>query len=134
MMGDGDIEQVDPLDLDLLTASLRADAGDNATFFEVLASKLADALGERLSVERDGGLLRRGRAVRSLSVDLDGSILTISRERGRLSCLARRSVRGVVLSTEELGFDEWLARLARGLAEEAKRSATTRAALQALLA
>ncbi|MGH9065527.1 MAG: hypothetical protein ACRD0L_16460 [Acidimicrobiales bacterium] len=123
----------EPLDLDLLTASLRADASDNDTFFEVLGAKLSSALGERVSLEREGGFRRKDHRVRAVVVDLGDNVMTATREKGRIACQARRSVRGIVLRTEELGFDEWLGRLAQALGEEAKRSATTRAALQSLL-
>lgn len=123
----------EPLDLDLLTASLRADASDNDTFFEVLGAKLTSALGERVSLERAGGFLRKDPRVRTISVDLGDTVLSATREKGRITCQARRSVRGIVLKTQELDFDGWLVRLAQSLSEEAKRSASTRAALQALL-
>lgn len=122
-----------PLDLELLTASLRADTSDNDTFFEVLAAKLSSALGDRVALQRGGGLLKRNGPVRSISVDLGESVLTASKDKGRISCQARRSVRGIVLRTEELDFDQWLTTLAQTLAEEAKHSAATRAALQSLL-
>ncbi|HZD67200.1 MAG TPA: hypothetical protein VE152_13975, partial [Acidimicrobiales bacterium] len=60
----------DPVDLDLLSASLRADASDTETFFEVLSKKLVAALGERVSLEREGGLFRRDHRVREISVEL----------------------------------------------------------------
>ena len=48
-------------DFDLLASSLRADARDIETFAEALATKLEAALGERVEVERKGGLLGRKR-------------------------------------------------------------------------
>ncbi|HZD64464.1 MAG TPA: hypothetical protein VE152_00025, partial [Acidimicrobiales bacterium] len=66
-------------------------------------------------------------------VELGSQVLTVSRSKGRLSCHARRRVRGVVLRTEELDLDTWLGSLARGLADEARRSAATRTTLQSLL-
>ena len=44
-------------DLDLLAASLRADAGDLEAFVEALAVKLEAALPDQVEVERRGGLL-----------------------------------------------------------------------------
>lgn len=123
----------EPLELDLLTASLRADAADNDTFFEVLGAKLSSALGPRVTLERAGSRFSRDRSVRGVSVDLGDTVLSAGRVKGRVTCQARRSVRGIVVRTEELDCDEWLARLAQALAEEARHSATTRAALQSLL-
>ncbi len=124
---------VEPTDLDLLTASLRADAPDNETFFEVLGTKLRSALGERVTLERGGGFLKRDNRVRSIVVDLGDMVLSATRDKGRITCQARRSVRGIVLKTEDLDLDGWLVRLAQLLAEEARRSAATRNALQSLL-
>lgn len=122
-----------PTDLDMLTAALRADGSDNDTFFPVLGEKLSSALGERVRLERDGGFRKREHPLRSITVDLGDMVLVATREKARISCIARKSVRGIVLRTDQLDFDAWLAVLASALAEEAKRSATTRAALGSLL-
>jgi hypothetical protein len=123
------------LDLELLTASLRADASDVDTFFEVFADKMTGALGNRVTVERGGGgLLRRGpTSVHRVLIGLGDRQLEATKDKDRVVCRVRHAVRGVVLRTEELAFDEWLLVLGKELAEEAKRSASTRAALQALL-
>lgn len=120
-------------DLDLLIAALRADGEDNDTFFQVLAEKLSSALGERVVLSREGGLRRRDHPVRSISVDVGGNTLVATREKGRIACVARKTVRGIVLRTDQLEFDAWLAALAGALADEARSSATTRAALESLL-
>lgn len=120
-------------DLDLLIAALRADGADNDTFFQVLAEKLSSALGERVVLSREGGLRRRDHPVRSISVDVGGNTLVATREKGRIACVARKTVRGIVLRTDQLEFDAWLAALAGALADEARSSATTRAALESLL-
>ncbi len=122
-----------PTDLDLLTAALRADGSDNDTFFQVLAEKLCSALGDRVSLSREGGFRKREHPVRSITVDLGEVTLEATKDKGRIACIARKSVRGIVLRTDQLDFDAWLAALASALAEEAKRSATTRAALESLL-
>lgn len=123
----------EPTDLDLLTAALRADGSDNDTFFEVLSEKLSSALGERVALLREGGFRKREHPVRSITVDLGDVVLVATKEKGRITCVSRKSVRGIVLRTDQLSFDAWLAALAAALAEEAKSSATTRAALESLL-
>ncbi|MGH9128391.1 MAG: hypothetical protein ACRDY2_05340 [Acidimicrobiales bacterium] len=123
----------EPTDFDLLSAALRADGSDNDTFFQVLSEKLYSALGERVSLSREGGFRKREHPVRSITVDLGDVVLVATKEKGRIACVARKSVRGIVLRTDQLDFDSWLATLAGALAEEAKRSATTRAALESLL-
>ncbi|MGH9102176.1 MAG: hypothetical protein ACRDYD_04210 [Acidimicrobiales bacterium] len=126
-------DQARPEALELMMASLRADAGDVGTFFQVLVSKLVEALGDRVAVERAGGLLHRDPSIKRVVVSLGDVQLEASRGAGSVSCLVRHAVRGVVLRSEEVGLDEWLVSLARGLAGEARRSAATRAALESLL-
>ena len=62
-------------DLDLLAASLRADAGDVDAFVEALAVKLEAALPGQVEVERRGGLLRRAQARASHRGDAGRSAL-----------------------------------------------------------
>lgn len=121
------------LDLEMVTASLRADASDTDTFFSVLGAKLSSALGERVALKRGGGLLRRSDQIQEVSVSLGDQTFAARREKGALVCQVRHAVRGVVLRTEELNFDAWLVALARQLAAEAKRSEATRVALESLL-
>src|SRR5579875_519923 len=61
-------EAGDALDLDLAVASLAADGRDTELMVRLLVERLAGALGERLRVERGGGLLRRGDAIRRVAV------------------------------------------------------------------
>jgi hypothetical protein len=121
----------DELDLDLLAASLRADAGDVATFTEALAAKLSEALPGAATVQR-GGLLGRG-AVRRISVDAGGERLELRAAGGSIETVCARVSGGIVLKTEPLGIEEWLGRLTEALAAEAARSQTTRQALERLL-
>jgi hypothetical protein len=121
--------------LELVMASLRADASDATTFFAVLGEKLADALGDRVRLVRSGGRFRKGGAVERILVNLGDWELEAAQPKGASSprCTVRHSVRGVVLRSEEVEVDQWLAQLGRTLADEAERSAAARAALQALL-
>lgn len=121
------------VDLEMVTASLRADASDTDTFFSVLGAKLSSALGERVALKRGGGLLRRDDRVQQVSVSLGDQTFAARRDKGRVVCQVQHAVRGVVLRTEEMTFDAWLVALARQLAEEAKRSEATRVALESLL-
>lgn len=49
----------DAFDLNMATTMLLADRSDVAMLLRVLAKQLADGFGERVSVEREGGLLRK---------------------------------------------------------------------------
>ena len=83
------------LDLDLLSASIRADAADTDSFFKVLASKLADALGEKVQIKREGGMFKRDKAAVGITVDLAsgaGVVLEATRKGGSIECVINRPV------------------------------------------
>jgi hypothetical protein len=122
---------------DMVAASIRADASDSDTFFRVLVAKLRDALGDRVTVNRAGGRLKRDRPVTGVSMDLthsgEGMVLVAERDRGDICCTVVRQVRGIALSTRQVAMQEWIEQLVAALAEEAKRSEQTSRALHGLL-
>ena len=123
-----------PDDLDLVAASLRADAGDLEAFVEALAVKLEAALPDQVEVERRGGGLLGGRKrVRRIEVTLGDQRYEAEPERGRVTCRRRSVVRGIALKTQELDLDAWIAALSQDLVEEADRSERGRQALARLL-
>src|SRR6202012_5983393 len=127
------LDQPDPaLDIELVTASLRADASDLGAFVEALAVKLEQALPNGVRVDRKGGLFG-AKKVRQISVDADDTRLRLDRDGADVRTSRARLSGGIVLKTEQIGTDEWLQELGRTLAEQAKRSATTRAALDRML-
>ena len=117
---------------DVLAASLRADARDLATFLEVLAGKLAEALPGGVSVDREGGLLGR-RRVRRVVVDLGEHRYELARDGGGLSGRHHHQVRGITLKTEQLAVEDWIDALSRHLARLAAESERGRIALERLL-
>jgi hypothetical protein len=120
-------------DLDLLAASLRADAGDVDAFVEALAVKLEAALPGQVEVERRGGLLGGRKRVRRIEVTLGDQRSELEAERGRVTCRRRSVVRGIALKTQELDLDAWIAALSQDVIEEAERSERGRQALARLL-
>jgi hypothetical protein len=120
-------------DLDLLAASLRADAGDVDAFVEALAVKLEAALPGQVEVERRGGLLGGRKRVRRIEVTLGDQRSELEAERGRVTCRRRSVVRGIALKTQELDLDAWIAALSQDVVEEAERSERGRQALARLL-
>jgi hypothetical protein len=122
-----------PEDLDLLAASLRADAGDLDAFVEALAVKLEAALPGQVEVERRGGLLGGRKRVRRIEVTLGDQRYEAEADRGRVTCRRRSVVRGIALKTQELDLDAWIAALSQDLVEEADRSDRGRQALARLL-
>ena len=124
----------DASDIDLLAASLRADAADLDTFTEALAAKLQDALPSGVRVQRWRERMFGPKLVCAISVDAGDERLELRTGRGgsvETSCA--RVSGGIVLKTEAVGMDEWLRRLSEALAAEAQRSQTTRQALDRLL-
>ena len=121
-------------DLDLITASLRADTTDVSTFVEALAVKLEDAipgLGAGAALARTH-VRAQGRSggSRSTRADSDSSCAVRATTSRRL---CSRLSGGIVLKTETVDIDAWLTALAEALAAQAQRSQTTRQALERLL-
>jgi hypothetical protein len=120
------------LDIEMVTASLRADASDLGTFVEALAVKLEEALPNGVKIDRKGGLFG-AKKVRQISVDAGDTRLRLDRDGAQVRTSRARLSGGIVLKTEQIDTDEWLHELGRTLAEQAQRSATTRAALDRML-
>jgi hypothetical protein len=123
----------EPADLDLVAASLRADAADLDAFVEALAVRLEGALPSQVEVERKGGLFGGGKRVRSIAVNLGDQRYEADVDRGRVTCRRRSVVRGIALKTQELDLDAWIDALSRDLVEEGERSERGRQALSRLL-
>jgi hypothetical protein len=121
------------LDIDLLAASLRADAGDLGAFVEALAVKLEDAVPGAVSVERRREGMFGPKRVRRIALDAGGQRLELRTDGMAVQTLCSRLSGGIVLKREELGTDEWLRVLGEALAVQARTSQTTRQALERLL-
>jgi hypothetical protein len=121
------------LDVDLLAASLRADASDLGVYAEVLAAKLSEALPGAVQVERGRSGLFGPRHVRRITVDAGGERYELRADGGAVQTFCARTSGGIVLRTEPVEADEWLGRLSVALAAAAQRSQSTRQALERLL-
>jgi hypothetical protein len=122
------------LDFDLIAASLRADASDLAAFVESLAVKLEEALPGRAKVQRARRGLLGPKVVRSITLDVGDQRLGMTREDGDQVELSRARVSGgIVIKSETLDTEAWLAELSAAMVAEAERSEQTRQALQRLL-
>jgi hypothetical protein len=119
---------------ELLAASLRSSSGDLATFVEVLADKLEQALPGRVAVERRAvRRFSKERRVARIELALGDNRYIAVAQGGALETRCAKAVRGVVLKTEELPLEAWLEALARELASEAEASEQSRLALEQLL-
>ena len=126
------------MDVELLAAALRQDSADLDVYAKVLSVNLVESLPQgAVQVERKRSMADRvaGRegTVTSLDVALGDLRLALRLDRGQLVGEIRKVVRGVALSSQQVGLDEWIAALARGLADSAASSARAREALQKYL-
>ena len=120
---------------DLAAASLRADGAELSIAIEVLASKLEDALGEAVSVERRkvGGFRSRRREVQRIALTLGDEQFELRRASGALQCTRHKVVRGITLSHQEIPVSDWAKEVTEGVARTATLSEQTRLALEGLL-
>ena len=123
----------DGYDLDLLAASLRADASDLQAFVESLAIKLEEAVPDRVRVQRRRSAVLGRKLVRQISLDAGDRRLELSLARGAPETTCSRLSGGIVLKREPLETDAWLTAVGEALSAEAQRSETTRQALERLL-
>lgn len=124
----------EPLQVDMLAASLRADATDLKAFMEALANKLEGALPSSTVVTRQNKLFAREHPVKEVVVMLGDYQYRIFYEPPKpLLTLRAKTVRGIVLKTEQLRMDQWIDALAGDLAQEAMQSAQAHAALERFL-
>src|ERR1700742_5165 len=121
------------LDLDLVTASLRADTSDLRAFVEALAVKLEDAVPGAVTVERRREGMFGPKRVHRIAVDAGGQRLELRTDGSAIQTRSARLSGGIVLKNEDLSTDEWLQALGAALADQARNSLTTRQALDRLL-
>jgi hypothetical protein len=121
------------LDIDLLAASFRTDLSDLGAFVEGLAVKLEGALPTRVRVERRRSGMFGPKLVQRIEFDAADQRLELRYDGRVIETRCSRLSGGIVIKSETLDTDAWLAALGRALAIEAERSATTRQALERLL-
>ncbi|HEX3975492.1 MAG TPA: hypothetical protein VHW96_04465 [Solirubrobacteraceae bacterium] len=131
-MATDDAGQTD-LDIDLVTASLRADTSDLRAFVEALAAKLEDAMPGAVSVERRREGMFGPKQVRRIALEASSQRLELRADGASIQTRWGRLSGGIVLKSEELSTDEWLRVLGKALADQARISQTTRQALERLL-
>jgi hypothetical protein len=121
------------LDIELVTASLRADASDLGAFVEALAVKLEEAVPGGVRVERRRDGLFGAKQVRRIALDAGDQRLELERAGAGIETRCSRLSGGIVLKRESVDTDAWLEALGQALSAEAKRSQITRQALERLL-
>jgi hypothetical protein len=133
-------EPDDGLSLEMLTAALRADSADVAVYARVLTDSLGDALPPGcVVVDRDRTMSDRMRGrpgqVSKIAVRLGDRVMTMTVQPGRPpTAEICKEVRGVVLSRQPVGVQEWVDELARALVAHAQENARAAEVLRKLVA
>jgi hypothetical protein len=117
-------------DLDTVTASLHLDAADIAVFFQVFCSKLLAAVPGSVEVQREGGLFKKEHPIRKITVRAGEDLFEAELSRGAVACRHAHAVRGIVLRSEDLGFEAWRQSLVQVLGSQARVSAEALAGLR----
>jgi hypothetical protein len=124
------MDEGNAFDLDLATAALLSEGNDVQLLLRVLAKQLAGALGDRLVVERKGGLLRRSEEIKALQVALAKEEFRAELTGGGVHCSIGHASGGIRIRSEEVEMSEWLHRLLASLQTEATHSQSARLALE----
>lgn len=109
-------------------------AQDIRGFLPLLSAVLTASLPEETSIERRGGLFQKEKPVRKVSVTLGDTIYTLEDTgRGPLAAHRIKVVRGIVLKTEPMPVEDWLAELSEAISARAQRNEKAFFALKGLL-
>jgi len=119
----------DSYDLALAASSLRASSTDLHALLRSLSELLSDALGDRLEVERAGGLFRKSDKIASVRVTLSGDQFDAVVDGTTVRCSVGHFSGGIKIRSENVAMEDWLVRL---LGELKKEAANNSAAQQAL--
>ncbi len=117
-------------DLDAVTASLHLDAADIAVYFQVFCSKLQDAVPGAVQVQREGGMFKKEHPIRKITVRAGEDVFEAELKGGQVACRHAHAVRGIVLRSEDLGFEAWRRALVTVLSGQAQVSAEALAGLR----
>jgi len=120
-------------DLDLAVSSLASDSGDTQLMLRLLTERLAGVLGDRLRVERQGGLLKKSNVIRHVEVRIAESELVADLHGATPTFIIGRVSGGIRIRSERTDAAGWLRTLLEALRLEAEHSATTRQALEAIV-
>jgi hypothetical protein len=120
-------------DLDLAVSSLASDSGDTQLMMRLLTERLADVLGDRLRVERQGGLLKKSNVLRHVEIHIAENELVADLHGATSTFIIGRVSGGIRIRSERTDAAGWLRTLLEALRLEAEHSATTRQALEAIV-
>ncbi len=122
------------LDADLAAAALRADGRDLTTFVNALGTWLEESVPDVTKVDRRRTRLLGPRTlVVRISCELGDETYTLVCEGNHVAARRAKSVRGIVLRTQELSVPEWVSELTKALVEQAQVAESAYDTLRELL-
>ena len=116
-------------DLSMAVSQLASNSSDLRIMLKLLVAQLAEALGDRISVERTGRF-RKSDEIKSVRISLGDDTLEAVVDGGTVRCTIGHSSGGIRIRSEQVGMDVWLTRLLTTLQSEAAHSEQTRLALE----
>lgn len=117
-------------DLEMASTTILGENKDVRVLLKVLVSQLSGPLGDRMQVERQGGLIHKSDDVKSLRVQIGGDDFGAEMKGGAVECTVGHSSGGIRIRSERVEMDEWLRRLLGSLQAEADHSQAARHALE----
>jgi hypothetical protein len=126
LTGTGD----DALDLDVAAASILSANRDMHVLLKTLVAQLSSVLGDRIQVERKGGLFRKSDEIESLEATVGKDQFRAELHGDGVNCSVGHASGGIRIRSEEVTMDEWLRRLLQALQVESAHSEAARAALE----
>lgn len=121
-------------DLDLLAASLRANAADTQALVEVLAAKLENALPHQTIVaRRRTRLFAKAKRTHRISLQLGDETYTLTVQANQAHGHRAITIGRTIVKSQDLTLDAWISAVSQRLTAEAARSEAARQALQRLL-
>lgn len=120
----------DSFDLTLAAATLRSNSTDVQALMKALCDELADALGQRLRIQRKSGRFKRSDAITSVQIVMANDSFDATLDGPTVRCTVGRISGGIRIRSEAVGMDEWVVRLLKALQGEAAHSDAARTALE----
>ena len=126
-------EESDAFDLDLAVSSLAADGNDNQLMMRLLCERLSGVLGDRMRVDRGGGLLRKNNTIRRVEVRIGDNDLVADLAGAAPAFSIGHISGGICIRTDRTDAAGWIRALLEALRKEAEKSSTARQALESIV-
>lgn len=123
----------DSHDLNMAAAALRSNSTDLRLLLKVLCDQLADALGDRLRVQRSGGRFKKSDVISSVRINIASNQFEAVIDGSDLRCVVGHFSGGIRIRSESVDVNVWIVKLLEALQGEAVHSETARRALENLV-